>query len=162
MEVYVRVFLFIFLASLSRNNLNAAGEGVAFIASIPEGFTVNNRVHNAGRYLFKVKEGFLSCESEIYNIDEDQRLAVLEIGCHSIEKYKGHSPFIVSVFEPDNDKTMVIYHELVNGNKISVYSITLTKKKKDKQKIPWDKNKKGFKDKKGNYWEPELKPPPVR
>ena len=28
------------------------------------------------------------------------------------------------------------------------------KKKKDKQKIPWDKNKKGFKDKNGNYWEP--------
>jgi hypothetical protein len=31
---------------------------------------------------------------------------------------------------------------------------TPNKKKKDLQKIPWNKNKKGFPDKKGNYWEP--------
>ncbi len=28
------------------------------------------------------------------------------------------------------------------------------KKRTNKEKIPWNKNRKGFKDKKGNYWEP--------
>ncbi len=31
---------------------------------------------------------------------------------------------------------------------------TPDKKRTNKEKIPWNKNRKGFKDKKGNYWEP--------
>ncbi len=75
---------------------------------------------------------------------------------------KKQHPLVLHAFELPLPFDPNVYNESDEGESCPVSKddepdhpdFTPHKKKRGKSKIPWDKNKKGFPDKKGNYWEP--------